>query len=74
MIYDRVFAFAVRLGWAVVRLGSAHARRHVTDPAGGAFAPMLIPHIANNDGRLAGLPGDCLVAGGTALGVTLLEC
>ena len=33
-----------------------HARRHFGDASGGAFAPMLIPHIAYDGGGFRSLP------------------
>ena len=35
-----------------------HARSHFRDPGGGAFAPVLIPHVADDCGAAGRLPTD----------------
>jgi hypothetical protein len=37
-----------------------HTGSHLSHTAGCALAPMLIPHVANNDGRLLRIQGDRL--------------
>ncbi len=37
-----------------------HARGHFRHALGRAFAPMLVPHVADHDGRPGWVPGDGL--------------
>ena len=38
-----------------------HRRGQLADPARGPLAPVLVPHVADDDGRLRGLPRNTLV-------------